>query len=197
MNIESIAHKVAEIKEAAQTSKRIFDPDKRIDVTKRLNETKYTEKPFNPDKRLAPQVKEISAANLLDKYTSELKKYSEVPSTLKDMKINPKDLKAVSPEEVKIRRKEFSSQRNNLIKEWESVNGKEWPTYKKDMYDEYGHKVKEKGMRYDAHHKQPLCLGGKNEVSNITPLRYDDHRMIHASGGSLDQLTKRIQEARV
>ena len=197
MNIESMAHKVAEIKEAAHNSKRIFDPDKRIDVTKGLSEIKDDAKAFNPDKRLAPQVKEIGAEQLLDKYTSELKKYSEVPSTLKDLNITLKDLKAVPSEEVKTRRKEFSSQRSNLIKEWESVHGKEWPTYKKDMYDEYGHKVKEKGMRYDAHHKQPLCLGGKNEVSNITPMRYDDHRMIHASGGSLDQLTKRIQEARV
>ncbi len=197
MNFESLARKVAEIKEATQTPKRIFDPDKRIDVTKGLSEIKDTTKTFNPDKRLEPQNKEVSARSLLDKYTSELKKYSEVPSTLKDLKINLKDLNPIPPEEVKIRRKEFSSQRNNLIKEWESVHGREWPTYTTDMYNEYGIKVKEKGMRYDAHHKQPLCLGGKNEVPNITPLRYDDHRMIHASGGSLDQLTKRIQEARV
>jgi hypothetical protein len=35
------------------------------------------------------------------------------------------------------------------------------------MYDEYGHKVKEKGMRYDAHHKQPLCLGGKSSCTQL------------------------------
>ena len=57
--------------------------------------------------------------------------------------------------------------------------------------------VKKKGWKYDAHHIQPLSMGGRNEASNITPLRYDihnDHKGVHAPDSPYDKLEKMLKE---
>ena len=92
---------------------------------------------------------------------------------------------------------EFNVEKEKLIAEWEKVNGREWPVYEKDIYNEYGEIVKKKGWKYDAHHIQPLSMGGRNEASNITPLRYDihnDHKGVHAPDSPYDKLEKMLKE---
>ena len=72
-------------------------------------------------------------------------------------------------------RDEFDDLKSGLKKEWEEKNGRPWPKYEHDVYSANGKLIRKAGSDYDAHHIQPLCLGGKNEVSNITPLRADVH----------------------
>ena len=38
-----------------------------------------------------------------------------------------------------------------------------------------GKLIRKAGSDYDAHHIQPLGMGGKNEVKNITPLNAEVH----------------------
>lgn len=182
-------------KEVAKDSKektKSYNPDKRIDANKETRKSGKSETKYNPDKRLESPKKEIK--NLAERYIKELKKYSDVSSTLKDVNLDTKDIKNVPKEEVANRRKEFNQNKANLIRQWEIKNGKEWPRYKKDVINENGIVERKAGQLYDAHHIQPLSMNGKNEVSNITPLRVDDHRMIHAKGGTLDSLTSKVEE---
>lgn len=74
-----------------------------------------------------------------------------------------------------------------------------WPKYTEDVYITNVRgaqvKIREAGQDYDAHHIHPLGLGGKNEASNLTPLRADvhfDHRGVHQEGSPYDQLNKML-----
>ena len=52
-----------------------------------------------------------------------------------------------------------------------------------------------KGDRFDAHHLQPLNVGGKNEVSNITPLHAEvhfEHSGVHITDGPCDRMCKMV-----
>lgn len=140
---------------------------------------------------------EKNIEELAKEYIEDLKKNSECPETIPDESFKPEDLKKRSPEETKELRKEFNSEKERLIAEWEKENGREWPVYENDIYNEYGEIVKRKGWKYDAHHIQPLSFGGKNEACNITPLRYDvhsDHKGVHAPDSSYDKLEKMLKE---
>lgn len=146
----------------------------------------------------AKDIIEKEIEKLTKEYLDDLKKNSECPETISDEPLKPEDLKKRPPEETKELRKEFNSEKARLIEEWEKENGREWPVYATDIYNEYGEIVKRKGWKYDAHHIQPLSLGGKNEASNITPLRYDihsDHKGVHAIGSPYDRLEKLLKEA--
>lgn len=137
--------------------------------------------------------------SLKNNYLKDLKEKSDCPDTIPDNPFETSDLKKISPEENALRREEFSELKDSLKKEWEDVNGRPWPKYEKDVYivkkngDEV--KIREAGMDYDAHHIQALSHGGKNEVSNITPLRADihyDHRGVHELGSPYDKLDKQV-----
>ena len=87
-----------------------------------------------------------------------------------------------------------------LISEWEQANGRDWPRYKEDVYVQSKAtgemiKLREAGQRYDAHHIQPLSMGGKNEASNLTPLRADvheDHRGVHTKEGVYGRIEQTV-----
>ncbi len=161
---------------------------------------------FNPDKRIepmegTPKAGDISAYNpdtrietqetLCDDYTDDLMEVSEYPDTIDSDKIDPKNFQETSKEEVAQNRKEFKNEKANLITGWQEKNGKEWPTYKEDVYSKNGSLLREAGDKYDAHHIVPLKLGGTNEVNNITPLHANnhyDHSGIHEKGGPLNKL---------
>lgn len=73
----------------------------------------------------------------------------------------------------------------------------EWPRYKEDVTIQTKNgdmvTIRPAGARYDAHHQQPLSLGGLNEASNITPMRADvhiDHRGVHSQDGAFGKLEK-------
>ena len=132
---------------------------------------------------------------LTAEYIDDLKKNSEYPITIEN---DNEKYEKISPEENAKMREEFTDLKESLIKEWEKKNGKEWPKYEDDVYDEKtGKLIRRAGDRYDAHHIHPLTLGGKNEATNITPMhvnKHSDHRGIHAPDSPYGKLDKYCKE---
>ncbi len=126
-------------------------------------------------------------------YIKDLKSRSECPETISDDVIDKSKWERRSTEETQDMHDKFDGMRERLIKEWEKINGREWPRYKEDVYAEDGVTIlKHAGQRYDAHHIQPLSLGGENVASNITPLDEKNHKEIHKKGGSCKVLQDRF-----
>lgn len=106
---------------------------------------------------------------------------------LKDLSSRCKDtdaLKNIDPseqwekvdgQELMNARDAFNRDKDKLIKDWEAKHGESWPTYKEDVYNSDGKIVRHAGDKYDAHHVQPLSLGGRNTSDNLVPLHYKDH----------------------
>ncbi len=128
-----------------------------------------------------------------------LKSKSEFADTIKSDALDISSFERVSPEQVKKLRTEFSNLdfKNDLRKEWEKRNNQEWPRYKEDVYNKNGIKVRKKGDYYDAHHIQPLSMGGQNVASNITPLDVLKHSEIHSTGGSCKKLVDKVAGGRI
>ena len=145
------------------------------------------------------EIAENKLEKVLEDYRDDLKENSEFKDTLPDKPFEASDLEKVSPEENAMKREEFNAKKENLIQQWEEKIGCSWPTYNENVYITTSRgdvvQIREAGMRYDAHHIQPLGLGGKNEVGNITPLRADvhfDHFGVHAIGGPYDKMEKML-----
>lgn len=141
------------------------------------------------------EFKTAELSHLKAEYINELKKYSEYPETISDHDLDKYEIKKQDPETVAALKEEFQKVKPELKKAWEELNGKPWPKYEKDVYSANGNLIRKAGSDYDAHHKQPLSLGGKNEVGNITPLSAEchyDHQGVHASGSTLDRIQKAI-----
>ncbi len=180
--------------EATETSnmneeESTYNPDQRID-TMDVNDTFNTDESYNPDNRLDIEDTE-TLDQLIDNYIEDLKGKAEYPELISRDSIKIEDLKIVDSETVGQLRTEFNNNRDNLRKEWESLNGKEWPTYSEDVCTEDGRIIRKEGDKFDAHHNEPLSMGGKNEATNITPihvLNHYDHLGVHAIGAPLDQL---------
>ena len=180
-----------------------FDPDKRLSPDRaKINAGEKTAESYDPDKSLEVKSDSLELTRAEKKelnghikdYTDDLIKYSDYPETLKGFKI--KDLQQLSKEQVKEVRKEFKDRREGLIKEWEKKYGVEWPRYAENIYDKNGIKIREAGQSYDAHHKIPLSVGGKNEVDNITPMRADihyDHSGIHAKDSACSSIQRIVK----
>lgn len=128
-------------------------------------------------------------------YLCDLLRFSEFPKTIDISKFDSKDLIKRTSEQTEFYRHEFNLNKNRLIEDWEKENNQKWPTYEKDIVNQYGEVIKKAGWKYDAHHIQPLTLGGVNNSFNITPLRYDvhsDHKGVHSVGSPYDSLEKFI-----
>ncbi len=137
----------------------------------------------------------------LDNYVNDIRNNSDMPETIPEVPIRTGDLKRVSPEENAQLREIFSDPgfKKELKRQWETANGREWPKYAEDVFitNSRGERVliRKAGSDYDAHHIHPLCLGGKNEARNLTPLRAEvhfDHKGVHAYGSPFDRLTKML-----
>lgn len=146
-------------------------------------------------------VSEGELQDALDRYIDDIKKYSDVPETIPENPISVSDLRHVPPLENIPKREQFDSSefKKELKHQWEQENGMPWPKYTEDVYITNARgiqvKIREAGQDYDAHHIHPLGLGGKNEASNLTPLRADihiDHRGVHQEGSPYDQLNKML-----
>jgi len=145
------------------------------------------------------EISENKLEKALEGYIVDLKDKTDVPDTLPDKFFEASDLKKLSPEENAVAREEFSDRKKDLIQQWEEKNGCPWPRYEENVYimNSRGDRIqiREAGARYDAHHIQPLGLGGKNEADNITPLRADvhfDHFGVHAIGSPYDKMEKML-----
>lgn len=136
---------------------------------------------------------EIDFNQECDRYNKEVKETSAAG----DVKpIEAQNLEKRSPESLQEARTEFNQNRNAIIDGWEKTNGSDWPRYKEDVYSDSGKLIRRAGDRYDAHHIQPLELGGKNSSENITPMHAKDHydkQGIHRPGSPYDSITKTMR----
>lgn len=163
---------------------------------KASEEAKFSETP-TPDKNSeiskTPELKE-----LIKEYIVDMKGHSECSDTIPDKPFDLTDLKKLSPEENEKMRDEFDGKKDQLIKEWEKTNERSWPRYEQDVYSSHGKLIRRQGDPYDAHHIQPLGMGGKNEVSNITPMHVDVHydkQGVHAPDSPYEKIKQRLGES--
>lgn len=207
----TIGFRMAELPEQARSASsetRSFDPDRRIDTGRPSDSPAET---FDPDKRLSDsdtptdvrndatgtEDLETSIEKAATEYVNELKEFSEVPDTIPDKPFEASELARISPEKNGGMHKEFFGKKTDLRRQWEEVNGREWPKYEKDVVNALGIVVRKAGTYYDMHHIKPLCLGGKNEVGNVTPLHVNKHLTtegIHRKDGACDRMTKLVEE---
>lgn len=185
-------------KEVAKKAK-----DVSVDITKRIDTANKITNP-RPDKiditkrafvdgNIKNEVSGKEISNAVKDYFKELKKVSEFPKTIPKDILKTDTFERVPIDQVKELRRDFNPiKKSELIAEWEKLNKCSWPTYKEDVYRN-GVKIREKGMKYDAHHIRPLFLGGKNVASNITPLDVNSHIDIHMPSGGCGKLAKMIE----
>jgi len=131
----------------------------------------------------------------LDDYFKDLKEKSECPETIADKPFEASDLEKRTPEENAKMREEFDDKKEQLKREWEKANGRPWPKYEEDVYSSNGKLIRKAGSDYDAHHIQPLGMGGKNEASNITPLHagvHYDKQGVHAPESPYSKLNEKL-----
>lgn len=131
----------------------------------------------------------------LEEYFADLKDKSECPDTIIEKPFDVEDLKKLTPEENAKMREEFAEKKDQLKREWEIANGRPWPKYDHDVYSASGKLIRKAGSDYDAHHIQPLGMGGKNEESNITPLNAEVHydkQGVHAPDSPYSKLDKML-----
>ena len=191
------------IKEAAKETAKAAGKEmanKAVDVTKRIDiaaEFKSNGE-FKVDitKRLIPNAPEISIKDipeLAKNYISDLIEKSPFPETLKDKMLDVSKLEPQSPDKVAELREEFDEKKKDLRKDWEKLTGKEWPKYTEDVYNENGVRIRKVGDNFDAHHIQPLELGGSNTAENLTPMDLSKHSSVHAVDGSCKKLVDAVK----
>lgn len=140
-----------------------------------------------------PENLRVTIEDKVRNYFDDLRNRSEYPETIRPFTTS--DLGRLTPEETAIRREEFCRIKPDLKRQWENINGFQWPKYENDVYSESGKLIRKAGSDYDAHHVQPLGLGGKNEVSNITPIRAEFHydkQGVHAINSPYSDLNKTL-----
>lgn len=160
-----------------------LDSDKIRDITEKAADKIEQQK-------IEGEIKEISK-----EYIEDLKSKSICPETISDRIMEVSELKKIMPEENAEMREEFSVKKNNLKREWEEKYGRQWPKYEHDIYSANGKLIRKAGNDYDAHHIKPLCMGGKNEVDNITPLNAEVHydkQGVHAPDSPYSKLNEKL-----
>ena len=132
---------------------------------------------------------------LVNDYVDDLQENSECQDTVDWDALKDMEVKDVSSDEVARLRDEFKEAKSELKKQWEIKNNREWPKYEEDVYSDSGKLIRQKGDDYDAHHIQPLKLGGTNTVENITPMRAEVHydkQGIHAPNSPCAKLMNKV-----
>lgn len=147
---------------------------------------KGPEEKDNPEEELEKLIKE---------YLNDIYDKSEHRETLPENPFNSGDLRRRTPEENQRMREEFDDKKADLRNQWEQKHGVPWPRHEEDVRLPNGVVIRRKGDRYDAHHIQPLSLGGKNEVDNITPLNANVHfdsRGVHSPDSPYSRMNARL-----
>ena len=192
---EKVKETASEVGKAAVG--KSVDIGKRIDITKQVVSGGF--KDIDITKRIVPEaIPEISIKDIAEsakQYLSDLKAKASFGDTILDKLLDTSKLEIRPQEQVENLREEFDDKKANLRKEWEKITNREWPKYKQDVYNENGIRVRKAGDNYDAHHIQPLKLGGENIASNITPMDYFKHNEIHSGNGSCTKLLKAVEGA--
>ncbi len=163
------------------------------DLSGKLDENSTLD--IEPEKMEPCEVVERELQEFKNNYIDDIVKNSEFPETIDIEKANLADYEKCSPEDTAVKREEFNQNKNELIQQWEKENEKKWPTYDKDVHSSNGYLIRRAGDKYDAHHIQPLSMGGKNEASNLTPLRAEchyDRQGIHSTNSPYERLNQRL-----
>lgn len=134
----------------------------------------------------------------LESYGTEYQEdFRELAKGPGDLSSNVVEWEKRPPEEVAQSRLDFTMNKKELIAEWERDNGRLWPRYTEDAYDEKtGTKLRKEGDLYDAHHLRPLEFGGANKADNLAPFHvgdHYDHRGIHRPDGPLARLSELLR----
>ncbi len=193
--IEKLPEQVGRATEAEQLPNElteVFEPNTSFEIDGVIYETNDAGIVYKIDGEL---VEVVDLEELLNAYFQDLKNYSECSETILDKPFDVSDLKKRTPEENAEMREEFNDNKAQLKREWEEINHRPWPKYKEDVYSANGNLIRKAGSDYDAHHIQPLGMGGKNEASNITPLSAEVHydkQGIHASGSPYSKLDQAL-----
>lgn len=151
---------------------------------------KNTDSPNKNDGLLNEEIEELK-----EKYIDDIIDNSEVPETIDKDEALKADYTKCSVEETAEKREEFDRTKNSLIEEWEKKNGQKWPTYSQDVYSNNGRLIRHAGDKYDAHHIQPLSMGGKNVASNLTPMHAEchyDRQGVHAPDSAYAKLEQKL-----
>ncbi len=213
MALTEIAGKAVEV--ATKTAIEVGKKTKEIagDVIEKIDETKYSGdlSEVDADKFMdsildkiklddsdvdfegEPQNPESNLEQTLNDYFDDLKSKSECPETIPDKPFDASELEKQTPEKTAEKREEFAEKKAELKKQWEIENGRPWPKYEHDVYSASGKLIRKAGSDYDAHHIQPLGMGGKNEVKNITPLNAEVHydkQGVHSTDSPYSKLDK-------
>lgn len=177
-----------------------FDPDLKIEKKDCKDQNEFLREGYNPDEKIpknGENLEQEPIKQLKSDYLDDIIGKSDCPETI-DKEQSMRDVyNRTTASEVKQKRIDFSLKKMELRNEWEKMHGRSWPRYDQDVMDENGSIIRRKGDRYDAHHVQPLCLGGNNEASNITPLNaaiHFDHRGVHSSNSPFSKLVEKIGE---
>lgn len=132
---------------------------------------------------------------ILDEYFDDLIESSDYPDTIDDKPFEVSDLEKLTPEQNAEMREEFDDKKTQLKQEWEETYNIPWPKYEEDVYSSNGKLIRKEGSDYDAHHIQPLGMGGKNVAENITPLNAEVHydkQGVHAPNSPYSELDKKL-----
>ena len=135
---------------------------------------------------------------LKEEYIDDIVKRSDVPETIDQEAAKSAEYEKCTPEVTAEKRAEFNTNKDDLKREWERENNQEWPKYEEDVYSENGVKIRSKGQDYDAHHIQPLNMGGENVASNITPMHATEHydrQGVHAPDSPYAKLEKKLESS--
>lgn len=154
---------------------------------------KYWNKKFEETRESDNSEKKIEKT--LGEYFKDLKSKSDCPDTIPKKPFEASDLKKRTPEENAKMREEFMDVKSQIKKEWEEQYGRPWPKYQQDVYSASGKLIRKAGSDYDAHHIQPLGMGGKNEARNITPLHAEVHydkQGVHAPDSPYSKLDQML-----
>lgn len=148
----------------------------------------------DPDAKLAPPSElNLTQEELNKQYMQQLEELSPCKDTLPALNNTNSDWVRISAEDVMNKRIEFNEIRSDLKEQWSAIYDREWPQYDKDIYSDSGNLIRRAGNDYDAHHIRPLCLGGENTATNITPLHasvHYDKQGIHAPGSPFDYMSR-------
>ena len=146
-----------------------------------------------PESRGEQQLESVEQT--VQEYYEDLKEKSPCPETLPEKLPDADAYERISPEENAQKREEFTEKRTELKRAWEKANDRPWPKYETDIYSQNGKLIRQAGSDYDAHHIQPLCMGGKNEAANITPMHAADHydkQGVHAPDSPYSKLEQQL-----
>lgn len=166
------------------------DQEKMGDIDPEQDNSDVNAEKFTPSEAIEQELQELK-----ESYIDDIVKNSEVPQTINIEKAKSADYEKCSSEETAAKREEFNQQKDALIQQWEKENGQKWPTYENDIYSSNGHLIRRAGDKYDVHHIQPLSMGGKNEVSNITPLHAEchyDRQGVHSANSAYAKLDQKL-----